>query len=445
MSHLTFKQYVLIEAREGDRVGIPHLYHPAKPHLSMEYNTFVKFINQLNKERGVIKNSNAGLSEKADGIALKFGFQADGRFFMQSSYSGIVTDPEEFESKIKYPPVKEAFKNNFYKLQELVRPALVNLKNGVIIQAEWLYSPLALERENKPGNVYFVATDYDVKKLGTWSTFVIINCTDLNGKELPNVANKLTKLTTEEVKFLLAHIDVFPDINLRNEVVAANNVISQINKDYPDLQEVISSKSLKRDEVAKRKQYKEHIQKAISPIQEQVYQKILSVATTVAGRLGDFEGFVLKLTVDGNPFMFKVNTPTFFTNKDQKDRDERGVTLKESKNTDDNGDDVLDPPTVVLPDGAKMWFDSNRQLHRDKGPAYVTKDVMQWYKNGKCHREDGPAVVFKGSNTRGWFLDGEIYGNEIEHQKALLKYKAKEEIQSHKNNRIDPGMLEDYL
>ena len=35
MSHLTFKQYVLIEAREGDRIGIPHLYHPAKPNISM--------------------------------------------------------------------------------------------------------------------------------------------------------------------------------------------------------------------------------------------------------------------------------------------------------------------------------------------------------------------------------------------------------------------------
>ena len=444
MSHLTFKQYVLIEAREGDRIGIPHLYHPAKPHLSMEYNTFVKFINQLNKERGVIKNSNAGLSEKADGIALKFGFQADGRFFMQSSYSGLVTDPEEFESKIKYPPVKEAFKSNFHKLQELVRPALVNLKNGVIVQAEWLYSPLALERENKPGNVYFVATDYDVKKLGTWSTFVIINCTDLNGKELPNVANKLTKLTTAEVKFLPARIDVFPDINLRNEVIAANNVISQINKDYPDLHEVISSKSLKRDDVTKRKQYKEHIQKAISPIQEQVYQKILSVATTVAGRLGDFEGVVLKLTVDGNPFMFKVNTPTFFTNKDQKDRDERNVTLKESKNTDD-GDDVLDPPTKILPNGDKYWYDANMKLHRDNGPASVTKDTVQWWKHGKCHREDGPAVIFKHHDVCGWYLDGNICNNEDEYRQALVKYKAKEEIQSHKNNRIDPGMLEDYL
>ena len=330
-------------------------------------------------------------------------------------------------------------------MQELVRPALVNLKNGVIVQAEWLYSPLALERENKPGNVYFVATDYDVKKLGTWSTFVIINCTDLNGKELPNVANKLTKLTTAEVKFLPARIDVFPDINLRNEVIAANNVISQINKDYPDLHEVISSKSLKRDDVTKRKQYKEHIQKAISPIQEQVYQKILSVATTVAGRLGDFEGVVLKLTVDGNPFMFKVNTPTFFTNKDQKDRDERNVTLKESKNTDDDGDDVLDPPTKILPNGDKYWYDANMKLHRDNGPASVTKDTVQWWKHGKCHREDGPAVIFKHHVVCGWYLDGNICNNEDEYRQALVKYKAKEEIQSHKNNRIDPGMLEDYL
>lgn len=320
MSHLTFKQFIFIEAKEGSRVGIQHLHHPTKPHLSMNYNNFIKFIDQLNKERGVIKSSNAELSEKADGVALKFGFKPDGNFFMQSSYSGVVTDPEEFESRIKYAPVKEAFKTNFYKLRDLVYPVLSNAKNGVVVQAEWLYSPLALERENKPGVVYFVATDYDVSKLGSWSTFVIINCTDLNGKPLPNITNKLTDLTTEEVKFLPAHINVFPDINLRSEVITANNVINDINKEYPDLQSVISSKSLKRVDIVKRKQYNEYIKSAIAPIQEAIYQKILSTAMQVAGRLGEFEGIVLKLTIDDQPFMFKVNTPTFFINKEEKDK-----------------------------------------------------------------------------------------------------------------------------
>ena len=49
MSPLTFKQHIFIEAKQGDRVGIPHLYHPTKSHLAMEYNTFVEFIDALNK------------------------------------------------------------------------------------------------------------------------------------------------------------------------------------------------------------------------------------------------------------------------------------------------------------------------------------------------------------------------------------------------------------
>ena len=384
MSPLTFKQHIFIEAKQGDRVGIPHLYHPTKSHLAMEYNTFVEFIDALNKERGVIKSSNAELSEKADGIALKFGFLADGKFFMQSSYSGIVTDPEEFESTIKYPPVKEAFKSNFNKLRELVYPALLNVKNGVIIQAEWLYSPLALERENKPGMVYFVATDYDTVKLGKWSTFVIIKCTDLNGKNLPNITTRLVKLSTDEVKFLPAYIEIFPDINLRADIVAANNIISDINVKYPDLQVVISSKSLKREDIAKRKQYKSYIQQAIAPIQESIYQKILATAMTVAGRLGDFEGIVIKLNIGDKPFMFKVNTPTFFANQEQKNKDEQKPILKESKQP--RVYEIYHPGDYREEDGT-WWYYKDPKGKIQIGPPYLEVDKYgtKWYHKDPEH------------------------------------------------------------
>jgi hypothetical protein len=314
MSPLTFKQFI-IEGREGDRVGIQHLYHPTKSHLSMNFFTFKEVVEYLKQHNGILHSENANLSEKADGIALKFGVLPDHKFFMQSSYSGVVTDPNEFETRIKYEPVKRAFKENFYKLQELVASAFENNKNGITIQAEWLYSPLALERENKPGAVYFVATDYDITKLGTWSTFVIINVSDSNGKPINHVLPKLLKLTNKEVKFLPAGIDVFPDINLRMETVNALNVISDLYRQYPDLDNTLKSKSLKHVDVRARKELSAYIINQLTPVQAAMYQKLLDTASTVAGRLGEFEGIVVKI---GN-LLFKVNTPEFFKNKEERD------------------------------------------------------------------------------------------------------------------------------
>ena len=102
-----------------------------------------------------------------------------------------------------------------------------------------------------------------------------------------------------------------------------------------------------------------------------------------------------------------------------------------------------DGPAIEWDDGGKEWFvDSHR--HREDGPAieFASGDKY-WFKHGKCHREDGPAIVYARGDSY-WFLNDQILSPEEvkEHKKKLA---IKNEIQGHKNNRIDPGMLEDYL
>ena len=40
-----------------------------------------------------------------------------------------------------------------------------------------------------------------------------------------------------------------------------------------------------------------------------------------------------------------------------------------------------------------VWHDSDGELHRDDGPALISKNGDQyWFQHGKRHRDDGPAI-----------------------------------------------------
>jgi len=61
----------------------------------------------------------------------------------------------------------------------------------------------------------------------------------------------------------------------------------------------------------------------------------------------------------------------------------------------------------IGPGGITRWFNSNRQLHREDGPAVIWADGCKfWYQNGEQHREDGPAVEMI-SGTKEWYIKGQ--------------------------------------
>lgn len=310
---ITFKQFITEAAKEGDRVGIQHLYSQNKPELySMSPENFKLFISYLQQNKGMISPENSTVTEKVDGMALKVGHDEQG-FFVRSSYSGKVYEPEGFMTAIKYPPAREAFMNSFERIKHLVLPIIG--KHNVTIQLEWLYSPNALEVDPSSGKVSFVVAQYNKEKLGTWSTFIIINIHANEGVNTDAIRKKLLAINDKEVKFILPNVDLFHPVDLRQEVIKAQKAFSQITKHEQELEQVAQKIAAggpgRNTLVAQRRALVTQIQDKLLPIQKEMYTKIVSNLLKTEGLLGDIEGYVVRA---GN-LMFKVNSPHFMSTK----------------------------------------------------------------------------------------------------------------------------------
>ena len=53
-----------------------------------------------------------------------------------------------------------------------------------------------------------------------------------------------------------------------------------------------------------------------------------------------------------------------------------------------NGDDSY----IKYSDGSECYF-RGRKLHRDDGPAHISRAGETWYHNGTVHRTYGPAII----------------------------------------------------
>jgi hypothetical protein len=75
--------------------------------------------------------------------------------------------------------------------------------------------------------------------------------------------------------------------------------------------------------------------------------------------------------------------------------------------------------------GAKVWYNSNRLLHREDGPAFESVyGSKSWYINGKLHRIDGPAIKFSNGAECWYFNDTFIQCSSQEEFERLIKLKA---------------------
>lgn len=310
---------------EGNRVGVQHLYSEYKPDMySMSYENFKTFIDVLEGNGGVIEAGNTTLSEKADGMAVRFGVTPDNKFFLQGSYSGPVYDGN-FEGKIKHEPTKNAFESSFNTIKKLVYQTLLRYKkdnnlDGIRVQAEWLYSPFALPRDNESNLVYFVATNYEKDKLGVWSTFPIISITDINGNPLEggidvDIRQSLINLSNQDVKFLSLDYDAFAPIDLSPELHAVQQEINTIETRYPNLVEILNNPSRKREDTTAKKEMRTYLTRVLLPYQKRMQDKIFQVLNRLRGKLGDYEGLVFKIKSGNNSILFKVINPAFHKNK----------------------------------------------------------------------------------------------------------------------------------
>jgi len=316
---ITFKQYfkqVLLEA-EGDRVGIPHIWSANKPELySMNYETFVKFVNFLKQNNDEISPSTSNLSEKLDGMSLTVGKDENG-FFVRSSYSGKAYSAEQLGQGVKYPPAKEAFVKSFDPIKNIVDPIMGD-KQG-LIQLEWMYTPNGFSKED-PHSLTFVATSYKKSNLGSWSTFGIIKVEgDLNPEE---VKSKLVASSNDEVKFVAITIDTFEPINLKEERIKAEKALAAVASTYNQFKAeatTINDKRANKEKITRvetqhRDSLLSTVRQTLMPIQEEIYNKVVKDLQRVEGILGDVEGYVVK----AGDLMFKINTPNYMQGKHKK-------------------------------------------------------------------------------------------------------------------------------
>ena len=309
---IEFKKYFLhklFEAKEGDRVGIQHLYSHNKPELySMSFTNFKKLVEYLEQNGSKIGPSNSSVSEKVDGLALKAGNDEVGNFFVQSSYSGKVYKSQDFLSTIKFPAAQRAFMDGFDKLKENIKPIIGD--EPCTIQFEWLYSPNATKLEDRPGMVSFVVAGYDANNLGSWSTFVILNVS-CQKADPSQIKSKLLKLSNEEMKFMLPDVEAFTPIDLTQETLKAKEIINQIERLQLSKQIADLKGNRKRDAVQKRKQLENQLSSLLLPVEKLMYEKIVSNLIKTEGILGDIEGYVIK----AGDLTFKANNPEFMKTK----------------------------------------------------------------------------------------------------------------------------------
>lgn len=48
---------------------------------------------------------------------------------------------------------------------------------------------------------------------------------------------------------------------------------------------------------------------------------------------------------------------------------------------------------IIRPDGSEEWH-LNNQLHREDGPAIISKEFQAWYIHSQCHRDNNPAIIW---------------------------------------------------
>ena len=70
------------------------------------------------------------------------------------------------------------------------------------------------------------------------------------------------------------------------------------------------------------------------------------------------------------------------------------------------------PNPIIDSEGNKRWYNEQRKLHREDGPACEYLDGTKvWYLNGQRHREDGPAVEYNNGDKE-WYLNDKKYTEE---------------------------------
>lgn len=274
----------------------------------MSRRQFLSFIQQLvDHKTTAFTDANFVVTEKVDGMSIKFGIDENGESFIESSYVGPVTQVGQYSALVRerYPhvsddriPVGIDYMHHCLK-SSLNDDDLMRLSPFKIV-SEALFIPLAVEISSS--TVKFNIVEYDTNRIGILGSFAIIDIQDVNGERHPHSADIQRWLRSNDyVKFVYPHATQSAKHTVTIDSFQ-HSMRQSLNAISPDYMRILSSRS------AKYAQTKQIIERTIDHFKKYLSEYLL--LSYKGGVFGDeIEGLVFKCRKA--PIIFKVQTPEF--------------------------------------------------------------------------------------------------------------------------------------
>ena len=312
----------------GARRGIKHLYNPGNG-AELSALEFLDLVDELNKTGGVLENEkNVNITEKADGTAFAFGIDNEGNFFTMKSKGAPRHSAEEIVQRCLAGTEQKQGKAivtvdamntaKMFKKLEINKQIQKILKD---IADKYGTSKITCEMMltgsgmiNKETNqIRFVGTNYDIDKLGTFATLVVIKVTDAYDNPIPNsnkIIEELCDCSTPELKIENTKLDEVKPINISAQLKTINKEIKDIDDALREQQglsikEVLESK----DRTKTAQELKRSVKDSINKLQKILNDAFVEALKDVGGKWGtDYEGRVFQFR---NGQMVKITTDKF--------------------------------------------------------------------------------------------------------------------------------------
>jgi hypothetical protein len=257
---------------------------------------FIDLIKSFKRAGGKI--SGVEVRVKVDGLGARFGKDANGQFFFESSRSGPIFDSGSFKkfTAAKTTDVISLERADHYDtLFDLLKTStfVKAMPSDTKVMCEILYNPMAnIEKDG----ITFVTIKYDKSKLGTTMTIVPYSVLDSQGlphKESDTIISDLLNASTPEIKIMSNRVnDADIDISGHLQIL-----------DVLDAESLRVLKSLKRDDQPLKKLVLDLIQTAKEKIADYVlnHPTILDkdkFGEEIEGLVLGFKDRTLKVTTD---------------------------------------------------------------------------------------------------------------------------------------------------
>ena len=313
---MKFSQFYLTEdIAATKRTGIHHIYEPTGKY-SMSPSDFIDIMKYLEQSHGgKISSTNSKINEKVDGFGFRFGLDATGKMFIETSHSGPKFDSGVFSqySKDKTGDVSPIAKNFDIVLDRLKSDSKLNTilkkyntESGIKVICECFLVPIGKEEGDL---ISFVVTKYRKDMIGSFATFVMFDVIDGEGNQLENyeqIIDDIKKISNNEIKFDDNTASV-KDLDLSPIIKKINDTIKEIEeREGNKIDDIVNDPSRKKDAMDK----KRAIKAEILNLQKMVSDELQSIIPS--SKFGDSgtipEGIVLNLA---NGILLKIVSNKF--------------------------------------------------------------------------------------------------------------------------------------